>query len=163
MANSLQTKIRFPLCSSFMDSLIQEFPQAQVEEDYVFVLSRGTKLHEFLMTISTGYQGEIMAEHMSSIDRYTRLYVVQYKMGVCETMETKTDYMIFYEDRFSDIITDEVIKAIRRELEKFKKCDEVQFEYKADNAYTFKISKKEDMVEIDIVGIERKEETRISG
>ncbi|HOJ10895.1 MAG TPA: hypothetical protein PK733_09930 [Clostridiales bacterium] len=112
MANTMKTKIRLPISTSSLEAIKKEFQHISVEKDGVYAITRGFVLHNLLKALSKENNEEIIAEHSSSIDWYSTLYIERYKDGNSETIKTKTSEIIMYE------ITDpEEIEEILNEQE----------------------------------------------
>ena len=97
MANTMKTKIRLPISSTSIETIKKEFRDISVEEDCVYAITRGFILHDLLKALSKVNKEIIIAEHSSSIDWYSTLYVEKYEDGDSETIETKTGEIIMYE------------------------------------------------------------------
>lgn len=110
MANTMKTKIRLPISSSSLETIRKEFQDISVEKDGVYAITRGFLLHNLLKELSKENNEELIAEHSSSIDWYSTLYVEQYKDGNSETFDTKTCEIIMRE-----IVNPEEIEEIYNE------------------------------------------------
>ena len=153
MANTIKTKIRLPISSNILEAIRKQFQDIFVEESGVYAVTRGFHLHNLLIALSKEYGEEFIAEHASSIDYYSTLYIQRYKDGICETIETRTECVIFYGVRASNFITGEVIKKIRERLKDYVEYYDVEFMFiPEDNKYCFKVKKMGDLVEVKVIG-----------
>ena len=90
MANTIKTKIRQPISKNTLEIIRSKFQDISIEDDGIYAISRGFALHDLLKSISKEENEEIIAEHSSSIDWYSTIYVERYKNGDSETVEIKT-------------------------------------------------------------------------
>lgn len=153
MANTTKTKIRFPISSNIIEAIKKQFQDIFVEETGVYAVTSGFHLHNLLIALSKEYSEEFIAEHASSIDMYSTLYIQRYKDGKSETIETRTECVIFYDVRASNIITDEVIDKIHERLKDYVEYHDVEFMIVSeDSKYSFKVKKKGGFVEVEVIG-----------
>ena len=89
MANTIKTKIRLPISKNALEAIKNELRDISVEEDGIYAITRGSALHNLLKSLSKENE-EIIAEHSSSVDWYSTIYVERYKDGDSETIDTKT-------------------------------------------------------------------------
>jgi hypothetical protein len=97
MANTIKTKIRQPLKKDILDEIRNKFSELSVEEDGIYAITRGSSLHDYLLKLTKETNEEIIAEHSSSTDRYSTIYVEKYKNGESETVETKTADITYHD------------------------------------------------------------------
>ena len=150
MANTIKTKIRLPISSNILEAIRKQFQDIFVEETGVYAVTRGFHLHNLLIALSKEYGEEFIAEHASSIDYYSTLYIQRYKDGKSETIETKTGYVIFYEDKYRYLITESVYNRIYNSLEEYSDFDEIRFTFYLHERYRVTVSKVGDNAFVEV-------------
>jgi hypothetical protein len=141
MANTTKTKIRLPISSNILEAIRKQFQYVFVEETGVYTITRGFELHHLLLKLSKEYGEALIAEHSTSLDRYSTLYIERYKDGKSETIETKTDYIICYEDKYRYLMTESVYNKIYNALEEYSDFKEIRFTLHLRERYRFTVNK----------------------
>lgn len=149
MADTMKSKVRLPISAKSLDALLQEkFRDVFLEDDGVYIISRGFELHYLLDALSKDER--IIAEHSSSVDRYTKIYIVEYNYGACRTLKVLEDYYIYWDEKVDDLITESIIKKVRELLlEQYSDCEEIRFEFIVDN-YNYTVTKNDEIAEIAV-------------
>lgn len=112
MACTMKTKIRLPISVNTIEDIRKEFQDISVEKDCVYAITRGLTLHNLLKVLSKENNEILIAEHSSSEDMYSTLYVERYQNGDSQTIETKSGEIIMYEITDPDEI-EEILNSLK--------------------------------------------------
>lgn len=87
MADTIKSKVFLTLNYSVLEAILEVFSDAWVDKDGVYLITRGSILHDFLKEKTKGSLLDVItAEHSSSQDMYSTVYTVEYKYGTSETI-----------------------------------------------------------------------------
>lgn len=73
MSDYLHTKVFFPVSLSALNSIMKEYPDATVEDDSLFMVSRGYRIGDFLSHISRECHEVLNIEYTCSSDYYSTI------------------------------------------------------------------------------------------
>ena len=150
MANTMKTKIRLPISSDILEAIRKQFQDVFVEETGVYTITRGFELHHLLIKLSKEYGEELIAEHSSSADYYSTLYIEQYKDGKSKTIVKKTGYVIFYEDKYRYYMTESVYSQLHNLLDEYSEFDKIRFLFYLHERYRFTVSKAGNIAYVEV-------------
>lgn len=150
MANTMKTKIRLPISTNSLETIEKEFQDVFVEETGVYTITRGFELHHLLVKLSREYGEELIAEHSSSADYYSTLYIQQYKDGKSKTIETKTGCVISYEDKYRYYMTESVCSQLHNLLDEYSGFDKIRFLFYLHERYRYTVSKTGDIAYVEV-------------
>ena len=87
MADTIKSKVFLTLNYSVLEAILEVFSDAWVDKDGVYLITRGSILHDFLQEKTKGSLLDVItAEHSSSQDMYSTVYTVEYIYGTSETI-----------------------------------------------------------------------------
>ena len=82
MVDILHTLVLLPISQGAVNLLIEEYPDATVEDDCLFIISRGSGIADVLIDVSRKFKEVFEVRHIYSSELHTAIYVVHYKNGV---------------------------------------------------------------------------------
>jgi hypothetical protein len=150
LSDTMKSKIRLPVSANSLDALLRKkFRDIYVADDGVHVISRGFELHYLLEALSNDTDEKIIAEHSSSVDLYTKSYIVEYKCGNSRTLKVLEDYLIYWDEEVNDLVTEPIINKVRELLEQNSDHEQVCFEFIVDDL-NYSVTKNFDMAKIEV-------------
>ncbi len=86
--------------------------------------------------------------YSTSIDYYTTGYIVEYNTGFSKTIETKTNYFVYFNEEYQNFISDLVIYKVNEFLDEYSDFDEIQFTFDLKGCYRYTVNKKGNTAEV---------------
>ena len=82
MLDILHTLVLLPISQGAFNLLIEEYPDATVEDDCLFIISRGSGIADVLIDVSRKFKEVFEVRHIYSSELHTAIYVDHYNNGV---------------------------------------------------------------------------------
>lgn len=150
MANTRYTIIKPSVSNALIDNLTKNVRDIRVEEDGIRAFSRGFYMEDLLEWLSLEHSEVIIAEHLSSLDRYSSRTVIKYENGKSVIINDIENYIIYYYKKDKHFITQEVIDKIHKLVKQYAKNQNFYDTFNL-NDYKFIIAKKRYIIEVSVI------------